>query len=571
MKLWRTAAADESVAQRLAGDLGLSAPMGRLLAARRWTDPAEAGRFLAPRLADLADPFDLPGMEAAVERVWRAVDGGETIVVYGDYDVDGITATALLSSALESLGAKVRAFLPNRMDDGYGLTADTLDRCVAEHRPGLVITVDCGTNSTAAAARAAELGVDLVVTDHHQPAGPLAEPAVAVLNPRLGDPGAAWRDLAGVGVAFKLAFALVKRGRERGRPAASGLDLRPMLDRVALGTVADCVDLRGENRILVRHGLPYLKDTPSAGLRALMEVAGVREELDTFHVGFLLGPRLNAAGRLGTAEAALELLRTSDRGRARTLARGLDDANRERQAIEKGILDAAVEQVKAWFDESRDFALVAADRAWHPGVIGIVAARLAQRYGRPAAVIALDGEGGGRGSCRSIEGFDLVECLRDCAGVLRRCGGHAMAAGLELDEPRLAEFRRQFNDSAARRLRGSDLRPVLRVDAWVSLEEAGDGLVGETARLRPCGQGNPEPVWAVRGVRLRDVRRAGANHAKLIVESGRLRREAVAFNMTGEGWPAGEADVAFELRYNTWNGRTTLQLRVRDVRPSEAA
>ena len=568
MKHWVTTPADEAATERLAGELGCPSPFARILVARGLGQPSEARRFLHPALRDLGDPFELPGMRAAAGAVWSALADGRPTVVYGDYDVDGLTATALLVGVLRKLGAQVEAFLPHRTDDGYGLVPETLDKCVERHHPGFLVTVDCGTNAAAAVERARAHGVDVVITDHHQPSGPPA-PAVAVMNPRLGDPASPEFDLSGVGVAFKLAHAVVKIGLERGSAAARGLAsrLKDHLDLVVLGTVADCVPLRGENRIYVRHGLPLLDRPAGVGLRALREVAAVRGATDTYHVGFLLGPRLNASGRLGTAEKALELLMTDDPGRGRRLAEELDAANRERQAIERRIFEEARALIDARHAPELEPGIVIAHEGWHPGVIGIVASRLCGFYSRPSIVIALDGDCG-RGSCRSVEAVDLVACLRDCAAVLPRYGGHSMAAGLDVARDRIDELRRLFFEAIGRRVTLAALHPVLHVDAWIGLKEADDRLLKAMADLRPCGQGNPEPVWAVAGVRLLYPRKVGDRHLKMTVEQGGVRRDAIAFGFGDRPIPEGAADVAFELKENTWNGATSLQLHVRDIRSS---
>ncbi len=569
MKVWRTAAVEETAAVRLAGDLSVPLPFARLLASRGVADREAADAFLQPRLKSLSDPAELPGMAAAASAVWAAVDTGRRIAVYGDYDVDGVSATALVVRALRALGASVEPFLPHRLEDGYGLTPDTVERCIDLHRPSLIVTVDCGTNSADAVERAREKGVEVVITDHHQSSCAPA-PAVAVVNPRLAPPGRVWSDLAGVGVAFKLAHAVLKLAREAGRAGADAVDLRDLLDLVALGTVADCVALTGENRVLVRHGLDVIRRAPSIGIRALMQVAGLKEDPDAWHIGFLLAPRLNAAGRLGTAEAALNLLLAADAGRAASIARDLDRANRERQELEQAIVAAAMERIDAQYDPARDFALVVADPDWHPGVIGIVASRLVARYHRPAVVIALNGEGGGRGSCRGIESVDLAAALRECSTLLGRCGGHAMAAGLDIEAKRVDEFRARFNEVVATRVNGRIPPPVQPVDAWLSLDEADESLLECIELARPCGQGNPAPVWAARDVEVEDWQVMKEKHVRMRVRQGPAVAQAVGFNLASRGRPDGPLDIAFELRRNTWNGRSSLQLQLRDFRPRTA-
>ncbi len=572
MTLWRTEPADEALVGRLAAAHGLPRPLARVLAARGF-DETTAPAFLNPKLADLGDPFELPGMAAAAERLDAAVAARAPIAVYGDYDVDGLTATALLVRVLRALGAPAEPFLPHRIEDGYGLHPETLDRCVETLRPSLVVTVDCGTNSVAAAARARELGIGLVVTDHHQPSGDPA-PADALVNPRFGPPEAPWRDLAGVGVAFKLAHALLKLARKRGVPGAD-LDLKPYLALVALGTIADCVPLLGENRIFARHGLRELNRGHWIGLEALRAAAGATGEVDVYQTGFVLGPRLNASGRLGTAETSLRLLLADGPDEAQPLARTLNAANRERQDIERATFEEACAQLDGrFYDPDREYGVVAGSAGWHPGVIGIVASRLSSRYHRPAVVIAFDGAGGGRGSCRSIAGVNLLDCLNACAPVLRRHGGHAMAAGLELAEADVERFRAALHEAIAARVAPDDLQRRLRVDAWLEPAEADDGLADALAALRPCGQGNPEPVWGVRGVQPASPPRRmgeGGRHLRLDIAGGGSVREAVLFGAGDRPLPDGPLDLAFELRRNTWNGQTRLQWLLKDVRAAAAA
>lgn len=570
MKNWVPVEADDQTALRIHRESGHHPAVCRLLVSRGLTRAGDIDRFLNPRLSDVTDPFEMAGMSRAAERIWSAIDAGETIVIYGDYDVDGVTSTALLSTVLSALGGRARMFLPNRVDDGYGLGVEPLRRCIEQHQPGLVITVDCGTGSVEAVHAAREAGVDVVITDHHEPAGEPA-PAHAVVNPKLGAPAPATM-LAGVGVAFKLCHALIKTGRDGNHEAARQLDLRGLLKWVALGTVVDLAPLEGENRILVRHGLDDLNAGGGIGLEALKAVGGVRGPVDTYHLGFVIGPRLNAAGRLGGAEAALELLLCGDETRARALAGELDAANRERQTMEARMVEEACAEIDSTFDPDRDFGLVVARDGWHPGVIGIVASRLVNRYNRPVIVIGFDDEGTGKGSCRSYAGFHLVNGLAECAEHLAAYGGHAQAAGLTIEREKLEPFRQAFNAVAARELQGTDLRPQLRIDAWIDMAEIDDRMLEAVEALRPFGLGNPKPVWAVRGARLLGQPRiVGQGHVKMLVTAGNAQREAIGFGMGDREIPDGPMDLAFRLNRNEYMGRTTIQLVLEDFRPTESA
>ncbi len=566
-KRWEVQAGSEVRAGALRQACGISGPLAAVLAARCFADAAEVDRFLRPRLSDLGDPLDLPGMAAAVDRIWQALERGETVVVYGDYDVDGITSTALLSKVLEHLGGTVRTFLPHRVDDGYGLTAEPVERCVRDHSPGLTITVDCGTNSPEASRRARELGVDLIVTDHHEPAAERSE-ACAIVNPKLGtDPDL--HKLAGVGVAFKLCHALLKVGRQRGIAAATALDIRPLLDLVAVGTVADVVPLSGENRRLTYHGLAALNQTANLGLKTLVEVAGVKGALEAYHIGFVLGPRLNAAGRLGAAAASLELLTTPDPARARKLALELDAVNRERRDTETAIYEEIADRLDSEFDPAQTSAIVVWKRGWHPGVIGIVAGRICRRYHRPAVVIGIDEEGVGKGSGRSIEGFDLVEGLSACSALLRTHGGHQMAAGLSIREEDAPAFAEAFSAFARSALRPEDLVPRVKIDARIELGDLGVPEVKELEAMQPFGIDNPRPVFASTGVAVLTSTIVGQNHLKLKLASGGSTLDAIGFGMGETVLPEGPIDVAYQPKIDTFGGRERVQLQLVDLRASD--
>ncbi|HMP74686.1 MAG TPA: single-stranded-DNA-specific exonuclease RecJ [Kiritimatiellia bacterium] len=565
-KVWQPVLADEAAARALADATGQPLPVARLLWARGCRDAGAVDQFLNPRLSVLGDPFLLPDLRPAVERVWRAIDGGERIAVFGDYDVDGITSTALLTQVLRKLGGIATPFLPHRLEEGYGLSPEALQRCLESCNPALIITVDCGTGSVEAVAEATRRGVDVIVTDHHHP-GALLAPALALVNPKLS-PDESIHMLAGVGVTFKLCHGLAKHGRELGR-ASAALDLRPHLDLVALGTIADIVPLAGENRILARHGLNQLNQTTSEGLQALIEVAAIEDRIDAYEVGFRLGPRLNAAGRLGDAQRALDLLLGGEGVDVDALAKELDQSNRERQEIEAATVRDALGELEARFDPANDFGLVVGRLGWHPGVVGIVASRLLQRFHRPVAVIALSEEGG-RGSCRSIEGFDMVAGLTACADELAKYGGHAMAAGLELKPGRLDAFATRFNETARDLLAGRDLRPVQRIDAWLGLDEVDDALADSLDRMRPFGVGNATPVWGARGVRIVGAPRVvGKGHLKLVLANGARQIEAMGWGMGERGVPDGPIDVAFQIKRDRFRGQERLVLHLQDFRPAE--
>jgi single-stranded-DNA-specific exonuclease len=568
VKSWKTAPVERNTAVALATETGLPVPVAAILLARGLADGTSIERFLNPRLSDLSDPFLLPDMRKAADRVWRAIDRKENIAIYGDYDVDGVTSAALLIKVLGKLGGRVASFIPRRLEEGYGLTRQGLERCIQTCKPGLIVTVDCGTNSGAEIELAAKQGIDVVVTDHHE-SDKTSTGAVAVVNPRANN-NSLTADLAGVGVAFKLCHALIKDGITAGRKEVSGVDLRNHLDLVAIGTVADVASLVEENRTLVRHGLARLNKTDSIGLKALAAVAGIKGEMDSYHIGFIIGPRLNAAGRLAAAERALELILTDDPARASELARELDAANRERKRVEDIIVTESTEEIEGYFERGKDFGLVTGRASWHAGAIGIAASRLCSRYHRPALVVAFGEDGNGHGSGRSIEELDIVEVLHKCTDLLVSFGGHKLAAGLVVEQAKFDEFRKRFNELCLERLKGIDLAPVQKIDAWLGLGEADVRLLEALDKMRPFGAGNPSPVLAAANVSIvGQPRILKEKHLKLTVASGGTQMNAIGFNMADREIPDGALDIAFHLEENTYMGRSSLQLNLKDFRPSE--
>ena len=566
---WSLAPPQPLLAGQLAAQLNLPPLFAQCLLNRGLSDPAAIVNFLAPRLKNLADPFLLPHMAAAVERLLRAREQNEALVIFGDYDVDGVTSTALLVEVLRPLGWRVDFYLPNRMDEGYGLSADGVENCLKKHPVKLLLAVDCGSTAVQTVNGLHERGVDVIVLDHHQVSNP-APAAVALVNPQLAPAIGNFQEFCSAGLAFKLAHALVKRGRETGLPGAAEFDLRPLLDLVALGTIADLVPLTGENRILVTAGLQRLNQTRRPGLVALKQVAQCPPKLGAYEAGFQLAPRLNAAGRLETAEESLNLLLARDPAGALTMAQNLDARNRERQKIEKTIVEEVTGVVRSKFDPQKDFVIVEGRLLWHIGVVGIVASRVLQQFYRPT--IILGGEGGEwRGSGRSIVGFDLAAALRECGDLLVRHGGHAMAAGLSVKPDKVDALRVRLNELAQRALKPEDLQPVLRLDAEVGLDEMTLESLGELARQMPVGQGNPPVQFCARSVtHQRPLQRLGAEkqHVKLWVTDGAVTHEAIWWNGGDRSLPVGEFDLAFAPQINDYNGRQAVQLKVLDWKPA---
>jgi len=553
----------------LARGLGVSPALAALLLQRGITDPAAARRFLRPALEELADPLTLAGMAEAVEVVTRAVRTGRGILVHGDYDVDGQCATALLTRALQVAGARVTPFVPHRLRDGYDLGPAGIEAAQAAGA-GLILTCDCGITAVDAVRQARAAGIDVVVTDHHLP-GPGLPPATAIVDPQRPDDRSGLTQLCGTGLAFKLVQALVPA---LGLPANLPYHL---LDLVALATVADIVPLVGENRILVRHGLKLLSRSRWPGLQALVKTSRLEgREIRAGQVGFVLAPRLNAAGRVGDASDGLRLLLSDDPAEAERLALRLEGMNAERQALDQRILEEAIQQVERERDPDRDAALVLASEEWHPGVVGIVASRVVERYGRPAFLIALDGEIG-KGSGRSISRFDLHAALHRCGDLLERYGGHHMAAGLTLRRDQLDSFRERFAALARETLAPAELGPEQRVDLVLPLDQVGADLEQLCRHLEPCGMGNPGPVFGATGVRFDAARRVGPGHLKGTLAEGGCRLGAIGFGWADRApWaapngPAPQVDVAFRLEQNEYQGIVSLQARIMALTPAGEA
>jgi single-stranded-DNA-specific exonuclease len=570
---WSIAPSQPLLAEQIANTLGISRLLAQCLLNRGLSETAPIGAFLEPRLKSLADPFELPNMAAAVERLFRAREAGEGLVIFGDYDVDGVTSTALLLEVLQQLGWTTHYYLPNRMDEGYGLSQDAVENCLKKFPVPLLLAVDCGSTAVETIAWLKERGVDVLVLDHHQVSDPPPE-AVALVNPQLvreANPGAPnFHELCSAGLAFKLAHAIVKRGRDSGLAGAADFDLRPLLDLVALGTIADIVPLTGENRILVSAGLERLKATQRPGLVALKKVAQIGPTVGTYEAGFQLAPRLNAAGRLETAEDALRLLMARHLAEALPLAESLDSRNRERQKIERSVVEEASGAVRAKFNPETDYVIVEGRLLWHIGVVGIVASRVLQEFYRPTVIIGGDGEDW-RGSGRSIAGFDLAAALRECSDLLLRHGGHAMAAGLSIRSSNLDAFRERLNGLARRSLSPDALQPSLRLDAEVGLKELTLGSLNELDRLRPNGHSNPSVQFCTGNLtHQRPLQRIGTDrqHVKMWVTDGARSLEAVWWGAGNGSLPVGQFDLAFTPQLNDFNGRRTVQLKVLDWRPT---
>lgn len=550
---------DEAAIVHLCSELGISPVAAGLLLARGFSTAEEATLFLNPRLASLSPPEEIPGIARAAGRLISAIASKQRITLYGDYDVDGVSSLAILSRYLRTAGGLVECFIPDRATEGYGLSSAGVKRCLRESLPDVVVAVDCGTNSRIEAEHLRKAGCSLVILDHHEPDAENASGFCdALVNPKLG---AGFHYLCSAGIVFKLCHAMQKAS-----PVA-GLDLREYLDLVAVGTVADIVPLVGENRILVRAGLRQLERSRWPGLHALLHVAGATAPYDPSDIGFKIGPRINAAGRLGSAAEALSLLLTDDPNEATRIAAQLDRQNRERQAVERDVTLQAEEWVGEHFDPERHATIVAGQRGWHQGVVGIVASRISRRWHRPTLILGFDDTGAGKGSGRSIEGLPLVEALGQCSELLDSFGGHDMAAGLSLQESRLGELRKRFEEATRRLISEEDLVPRLHLDAELDLGLAGEEWLGTQERLAPFGTSNAQPVLFSRGVSPSAPPRVlKEKHLRLELRSAGRAAQAIWFNASMDSLPRPPWDVAYTVNRNTWQGRDEAQIQIIAVR-----
>ena len=567
---WIVRQTDAARAKELSAALGISPIVANLLVARGHERVDSATAFLNPSLDQLHDPSLMLGINEAVERLLCAIDHQQPILIYGDYDVDGTTGTAVLLRALRMLGATAGYHVPHRFTEGYGIRQEALEKAASDGYK-LVVSVDCGITAHEPLHWARANGLDIIVTDHHLPdADEGAPPALAVLNPNQHGCSYPDKHLAGVGVAFKLVHALFRaRGRESVVPG--------FLKMVAIGTVADVAKLVGENRAIVALGLSDLPKAVNYGLRALIDIAGCGDgaEVNAYDLGFRIGPRINAAGRMDAAKAVVELFNATDKEEARRLAEHLDTRNRERMEAQREIFNRAVEEFET--GEHREYqthAAVIAGDGWHRGVIGLAASKIAERLNRPCVVISLEGDIG-HGSARSIEAYHLFDGLTTCRDLLDKFGGHSHAAGLSIRRDRIAEFRRRLNDHAASCLTEDDLTPFVAIDAEIAAKELGFKLSQDLQTLEPFGAGNPRPVFATRGFRIMsEPQIIKEQHLKLRV-SGEDNRPMEAIWWRGveevDAMPQAnqQVDLAYEFEANRWQGDVRLQLNVRDMRAAE--
>jgi single-stranded-DNA-specific exonuclease len=502
--LWNSIDIDESAAGNLAERLGLSKVCSQLLVQRGIATAETAEEFLRPRLAQLDNPFALKNLEAAVERIEQAIERKESVVVFGDYDVDGVTSTVQLVSLLRSLELEPRFSVPRRLDEGYGLSRDAIDRVFNGEIPHLFIALDCGTNAHEPIAYLRDLGVDVIIVDHHQTKTEAPQGCIFV-NPHVNDPeDVPWHDLCTAGLVFKLLHGLLKHRREAEDPRVEGIQLKDYLDLVAMGTIADLVPLHGENRILSWFGLRHLRANGRSGIKALAEVSGIDsgQEMAGADISFKIAPRINASGRLADAALPIDLLLQDDYSTCRTIAQELDAINKERQKIERGMAKKAELRAASEFAEEPGIVLFGDD--WHPGVVGIVASRVSRHFHKPCVILGAEGDEA-KGSGRSVASVNLVEVFQRCAHLLGHWGGHPMAAGVSLKAADVDAFRQCYLDALKSLYPEGLPEPTLHISAWLDVEDLRESLLEELDRMHPFGQGNSEPVFGLRGVALEEA------------------------------------------------------------------
>lgn len=564
---WKLPDTTSEAQSLLTGELKINPIMSQILVNRGITNPDDAKRFLFPSLEQLHNPFLMKDMEKAVERLTAAIYGKEKIVVYGDYDADGITSTAILVNFLREIHDDVTYYIPGRIEEGYGISREAIDR-FKENGTDLVITVDCGISDREEIAYAVSSGIDVIVTDHHEVPEILPE-CSAVINPHRSDCSFPFKFLAGVGIAFNLLIALRGRLRNAGFWKDGKFpNLRDYLDLVAIGTIADIVPLLDENRVISKIGLSVANTTGRAGLKALMAISDMgKESLSSESAAFRLIPRINAAGRIGSPEDAVELLLTADEEKAAMLARRLDAYNRERQELERTILDEIVDTIDTTVDIHSKNSLVFASCEWHPGVIGIVASRLVDKYYKPVVLISIK-DGIGKGSGRSIREFNLYDGLdRDCSSLLLSYGGHRYAAGISIREENIGIFSRKLSGAVRKALGDKNPVPETVIDALCRFNEIDYNLISQIELLAPFGNMNPEPVLCAKNVTISSLMIVGNNHLKMRAEEDNTNYDTIWFNY-GHLSPilaGATADIAFTPQINRWNGNSCIQLKMKDA------
>jgi len=559
IKKWIVKKSDDAKKKVLTGELSISPVIAQLLINRHITQPHQAERFMNPRISDLYNPFMLKGMEKAVARIHKALSGGEKILIYGDYDVDGITSVTLLTRALKTLGGNVIEYIPNRLEEGYGLNLGAAQLAYRK-KVGLIITVDCGISALKEIKYLNNLKIDTIIVDHHQPDGNVLPKAYAIINPLQEDCSYPFKYLAGVGLTFKLVQALLDKKPD---------ELRDYMALVALGTVSDIVPQLDENRILTKYGLDALLKTKNIGIKELIRISGLTGKgINAGHIGYTLGPRINASGRIGSPKLALRLLTTEKPEEAALLAKTLDRENRNRQKIEKNVLEEALDKAAREVNFKDHRVIVLSGKGWHPGVIGIVASRLAEKFYRPTIMVSIN-QNIGKGSARSIKGFHLFDAISKCKKYLDSFGGHKAACGLTILPKFIDKFRTHINNFAAETLMPEDLIPSLEMDMELPLHRLSGKLIAQIGKLGPYGPGNPRPLFVSKNVTVKQSPKAiGRRGIKTWVTDGKVTCEALIFRSGDMSGITRESivNLAYTPSINEWAGLRSIQLNLEDIK-----
>ena len=554
--IWKIKEVNQDLESKLSKELGVSRILSRLLINRGITTKNKAEKFLHPSLDNLIDPFLLPGIKKAVERIRKAKEKKEKILIYGDYDVDGITAVCLCLIVLKELGLNVDFHIPERLTEGYGLSKEAIRLAQAEN-VNLIITVDCGITNSEEVLFARGLGIDIIITDHHLPEDGKKPESLVTIDPMVGECPEELKHLAGVGVAYKLMQALTND------------NLNQHLDLVALGTIADLVPLTGENRIFAKEGLKIIKEAKKEGIKELLNVSKLTDkEINSYHIGFLLGPRINAAGRVASAKKAVELLLTKSSEKANTIAQELDQQNQERRKIQKKIFEEACTLIKKEKMDS-NYSIVLVREGWHPGVAGIVASKVVEKFYRPTIILCLE-KGIAKGSGRSIENFHLFHAVKKCKDLLLSCGGHKLAIGLTLKAENVPQFKKRLEEEAKKSLSEDDFRKKINIDSLLSFSEISHSFLDDLKKLAPFGRGNSRPVFASQNLKVGKFLRKNSQHLFCSLAEKGSYLEAAGFGMakTINLSPDDVVDIAYYPQINDWQGMNRIQLNLKDIKGS---
>lgn len=560
-KNWVVQSQSIKLRDKISKSLNINPITAQVLINRGISNGEDAEFYLNSSLFDLPSPFLIKGMDKAVERIKKAIGDKEKIAIYGDYDVDGVTSTALFYNFLKSIDVEITYYNPERLKEGYGINTEAIRKLKSEG-VSLIVSGDCGITAYEEVDMAKKLGIDFIITDHHKPPNDLPD-AVSVLNPHQKDCLYPGKEIAGVGVIFNLVIALRRSLRDSGFFKDNEPNLGDYLDLVALGTVADCAELRNVNRIFVKEGLKRMQNPKRQGLRALKEISSVNGEVSSFDLGFKLGPRINASGRLSSAKTSVDLFISEDLEEAREIARDLNIKNSDRQGIERKIFAEAVSEIDSNPSFAGSKSIILASGDWHQGVIGIVASRLVDRYRKPAFLIAVDKEGNGKGSGRSIKGVNIYEVLNECRDILEQFGGHELAAGITIREENIEKFSSMFDKAVGSISLGS--QQEIMIDASVDLDDINELFVHELNKLEPFGIGNPMPVFIAESVDIVSSRSFKDRHLGLKIKSGSRILDAIWFNCTGNRSVPEVVDIVYTPEFNNWNGNRDLRLRLIDI------